>query len=116
LATFSSYPFTSSYSTVFVENVYSLTTYDVNSAKTRITLNGKGTVISTPNGISCGLKCVLSQTAGEPLTLTATAKIGFVFSGWRGDCQGFKRVITLNTLKGNHNCTAVFNSTAAIPQ
>ena len=116
LTTFNQFPFTDSSAVVFVDKTYPSALYDVNTAKTRITLSGAGNVVSTPSGITCGLKCVLSQTAGEPLKLTATAKPGSVFSGWRGDCQGSNRTITLDTLKGNHNCTAVFTPAATVAQ
>ncbi|MDP2903160.1 MAG: peptidylprolyl isomerase [Methylovulum sp.] len=115
LATYSELPFTGSSGLVFIENAYSSNAFDTTVSKTRIILSGSGNVTSVPSGILCGISCYLSQPAAGTLKLTATPATGYLFTGWRGDCQGFNRVITVDTLKGNHNCTAVFSkSTSAI--
>jgi peptidyl-prolyl cis-trans isomerase A (cyclophilin A) len=116
-ATYNQFPFTgATTSVVFIETAYASATFPANVSKTRIMLSGSGTVTSTPNGISCGPTCLLSQTAGAALTLTATPKAGSVFSGWRGDCQGLNPNLTINTLKGNHNCTAMFSAVSTAAQ
>ncbi|MDO9105646.1 MAG: peptidylprolyl isomerase [Methylovulum sp.] len=116
LAAYNELPFTSSAGLVFIENVYSSNLFDRTVSKTRITRSGSGTVTSVPAGINCGVSCYLSQPAAGTIKLTATPATGYLFAGWRGDCQGVNRVISLDTLKGNHNCTAVFNKSSATPQ
>ena len=116
LATYNDLPFTGSSGLVFIENVYSSFTFDTTTSKTRITRIGSGNVTSVPSGINCGSRCYLSQPAAGTIKLTATPATGYLFSGWRGDCQGFNRIITVDTLKGNHNCTAVFNKSLSATQ
>lgn len=51
---------------------------------------GEGTVTSTPAGIDCGATCFATFGGGK-VTLGATAKPGYVFSGWSGPgiaCHG----------------------------
>lgn len=114
MASFSDVPYTGSSSVVFVENVYSSYSFDTKVSKTRITRIGSGAVTSVPAGIACGSVCSFTQPVAGTIQLTATPAAGHSFTGWRGDCQGFNRLITVDTLKGNHNCTAMFtkNSTA----
>jgi PKD domain/Divergent InlB B-repeat domain len=50
--------------------------------------SGSGTVTSSPAGISCGSACHEIVDAGTPVTLTATADMSSVFTGWSGDCSG----------------------------
>src|SRR5262249_41606516 len=50
---------------------------------------GSGTVISTPDGISCGSSCSGTFPSGTSVTLTATPSSGFTFTGWSGEsCVG----------------------------
>jgi hypothetical protein len=49
---------------------------------------GNGTVTSTPSGISCGLTCSASFTAGQQVSLTAAPAAGWSFAGWSGACSG----------------------------
>ena len=97
-------------SLVYIDNAYSTNTVSLDKtlSKTRITLNGAGTVTSLPSGINCGSSCVLSKTATGTIKLTATPAVGYAFAGWRGDCTGYSAVINLDASKGNHNCTASF--------
>ena len=48
--------------------------------------NGKGTVRSSPAGINCGASCTTTFTAGQRVTLTATAVSPSRFAGWSGAC------------------------------
>ncbi|MDD5275740.1 MAG: peptidylprolyl isomerase [Methylovulum sp.] len=116
MASFSDLPYTGSSSVVFVENVYTTYTFDTTVAKTRITRIGSGTVTSEPAGINCGTRCYLAKPAGGTIKLTATPAAGYLFTGWRGDCQGGNRFLTVDTLKGNHNCTAVFTKNSSAIQ
>jgi hypothetical protein len=51
--------------------------------------NGSGTVTSHPTGIACGVTCAFSFNYNTVITLTATADIGSVFTGWSGEgCAG----------------------------
>ena len=101
-------PFTANANLVFIEKTYLASAYNTSLSITRITLQGSGKVESVPTGLTCGTKCTLVQTKGAALQLTATPGAGYLFSGWRGDCQGLRAQIILDTNKGNHNCTATF--------
>jgi len=53
---------------------------------------GRGRVISSPTGISCGDACASQSTSfldGSQVTLTAIARPGDTFDGWTGDCTAF---------------------------
>lgn len=50
--------------------------------------SGKGTVTSSPTGISCGNTCTESFDSRTSVTLTPTASTGSTFAGWSGDCTG----------------------------
>lgn len=108
LASISSVPFSPAAQVVSIDAVYANTFWNKNVARTRITVRGQGTVTSDPAGISCGADCIVSQTPGAALKLTAIPAAKNAFTGWQGDCQGPRRIINLDTTKGNHNCTAVF--------
>jgi List-Bact-rpt repeat protein len=64
-----------------------------------------GTVISSPEGINCGLNCQARYSYGTFVTLTATPGGGSYFSGWSSDCYGGTATMT-----DNHICTATFES------
>ena len=49
---------------------------------------GKGTVTSSPTGISCGTTCTKAFKAATGVTLTAKPSAGSVFKGWAGACSG----------------------------
>ena len=62
------------------------------STKYQLIVNkpGKGTgkVTSSPPGIDCGSDCYEFYTAGQTVTLTATAGSDSDFEGWEGACSG----------------------------
>ncbi len=47
---------------------------------------GAGTVISVPEGIDCGEKCVLGFERGTEIRLTAVLQEGSTFEGWSDNC------------------------------
>jgi PKD repeat protein/sugar lactone lactonase YvrE len=51
-----------------------------------VSLNGDGSVSSTPAGIACGGVC--SASFNMPITLTAAPVTGSNFVGWSGACSG----------------------------
>lgn len=108
LTTYDELPFTDDAQLVWIDAVYANSRWNKKQSKTRIRIDGKGTVISDPRGINCGTDCFMSKTVGGLIKLTAKAAKGYAFSGWRGDCQGMRRILKLDTNKGNHNCTARF--------
>lgn len=70
--------------------------------------NGEGTVTSAPSGISCGSTCSGSFNTNSPITLTAAASAGSVFTGWTGACSGTSTCTV--TLSANASVTATFST------
>ncbi len=75
---------------------------------------GKGSVVSTPAGISCGQTCSAIFDPGTPVTLTATAATNSSFVGWAGACDGSNPICTV-TLSANQQVTATFNVNQSEP-
>ena len=91
-------------------NVYNLVTNWASAGGGKATLsvsvNGSGTVASTPSGISCGSTCSASFTGGSQVTLAATPASGGTFTGWGGACSGTGScVVTMNAAE---SVTATF--------
>ena len=53
-----------------------------------VSVNGNGTVTSSPGGIDCPGDCTEAFTGGQSVTLTATPDAGATFLNWSGDCTG----------------------------
>lgn len=53
-----------------------------------VTVEGEGTVTSSPEGISCGADCAESYTPETVVTLTAEPEPMHAFAGWSGACSG----------------------------
>jgi uncharacterized repeat protein (TIGR02543 family) len=89
--------------TVNVNSVESVTANFVKQWNLTVTKGGigTGTVTSNPSGISCGLTCTAPFDQGEPVTLTAIADSGSVFTGWSGsNCSGTGTcVVTMDAAK-----------------
>ena len=75
-----------------VTNTYPLT----------VTVNGSGSVSSSPFGISCPGTCSTTVNAGSSVTLYASAGSGYLFSGWGGACNG------------SAGCTVTVNSATSV--
>jgi uncharacterized repeat protein (TIGR02543 family) len=75
--------------------------------------SGTGTVISSPEGISCGENCSKAYNEGTAVTLTVLHS-GAIFAGWGGDCSesGTSPTCTL-TMDGDKTVTA--RRTLSIP-
>ncbi len=69
---------------------------------------GSGTVTSSPSGIDCGATCSHKYAPGTPVTLTAAAAAGSVFSGWSGGgCSGTGDCFV--TVNSSSSVTATFD-------
>ena len=64
-----------------VNAVFMLKRFTLTVTKTGI---GKGTVTSSPVGINCGTACASDYVINTTVTLTPTAALGSVFTGWTG--------------------------------
>jgi hypothetical protein len=89
--------------------------------KLTVTVNGEGTVFSTPAGVNSGIYCGSGVTnpicsdwfdIRNGVTLTAVPSSSSVeFLGWSGDCQGTDETITVFTPTAtpeSKSCTASF--------
>jgi len=63
-----------------------------------ITRLGSGSVVSTNEGIDCGIDCAERYLEGTFVTLQALPDFGYLFDGWTGACSGVG------------NCTIEMNS------
>jgi hypothetical protein len=70
-----------------------------------VTRNGRGTVTSTPAGISCPKRCSATFTAAT-IGLRAKPAKGYRFAGWSGDCRG-KATCVLSG-DADHSVAALF--------
>ncbi|HET9048567.1 MAG TPA: S8 family serine peptidase [Chiayiivirga sp.] len=71
--------------------------------------DGEGWVVSTPAGITCGDDCSAAFNKGSTVTLKASPKPGYEFSGWYGACTGTHSTCTLNSLAEAKVTFASFN-------
>ena len=76
-----------------------------------ITLNGSGSVTSTPGGVTCdATSCKGTFPKGTAVTLVPTPKVGSSFSGWTGACTGTTSCAPV--MNADVNLTAEFLSLA----
>ena len=87
---------------------------DLPTLAVTMTGTGKGSVSSSPSGISCGQTCSASFDPGTAVTLTATAAEGSTFVGWAGGCTGTTANCTV-TLNASAQVTATFDDVQAPP-
>ena len=91
--------------------------WEVVPSQVNLTINGSGTVVSNPTGLSCTASCAVAFD-GVPVTLTANANAGSVFAGWSNvtsdpndSCTGTGSCL-LQTADSYQSVTATFNSNA----
>jgi len=72
----------------------------------QVSVRGKGSVTSSPRGISCSRSCSASFAGDSTVRLTAKAARGFRFVRWSGGCSG--RGACAVALSGDKNVTATF--------
>lgn len=73
------------------------------------TAASKGTITSSPAGVSCGSTCAASFAKDTPVTLTAKTTGKSVFTGWTG-CDTTSGASCTVTMSGNKTITATFNT------
>jgi uncharacterized repeat protein (TIGR01451 family) len=73
----------------------------------KVTVQGKGTVTSSPSGINCKPDCTEPYTNGTVVQLTATPTTGNQFDHWEGGCTGTTSSCAV-TMTSNLTVKAVF--------
>lgn len=53
-----------------------------------VSRTGKGTIVSSPAGITCGDTCGVLLPIGTRMTVSALPDPGWIFAGWSGSCRG----------------------------
>jgi hypothetical protein len=71
-----------------------------------VTVQGRGTVKSSPVGVSCPGDCWENYTNGTNVALTATPGRRYRFNGWAGACTGTGACVVSMTT--NRSVTATF--------
>ena len=76
---------------------------------------GRGTITSSPAGLSCPAACSLEYQGGTSVMLTATPKRGSKLAAWSGACTG--KAATCTIAGGDRSATAVFapNPSCLVP-
>jgi len=72
-----------------------------------VSVQGGGSVVSSPAAINCGSSCLASFTSGTSVILQALPATGYSFAGWSGDADCSDGSVTMNT---NKTCMATFQS------
>lgn len=73
-----------------------------------VTVQGDGTVTSSPGGVSCPADCAESYKRQRYVTLTASAGPDGRFLGWEGACAGTRPTCKVR-LRRSSNVTALFD-------
>jgi len=81
------------------------------AADLRVMMTGLGSGTVSGMGISCGSDC--DETSSTPITLTAAASAGSIFSRWEGDCSGTAATCTV-LMTANRSVRALFDLSPAI--
>jgi Divergent InlB B-repeat domain len=74
-----------------------------------VVVMGAGVVRSTPAGIACGAVCSGSFATGGAVTLRATARKGWRFTGWGGACAGRAATCPVRARSGRAVVRATFS-------
>ena len=74
-----------------------------------VTVNGAGTVTSSPVGIDCPGDCSQSYDDGTDVTLTADPETGSTFANWGGACSGTSTQCVVDMTQAR-SVTATFNT------
>ena len=82
--------------------------------KLTVSVSGKGTVKSSPRGISCPKACTKAFAKGKTVKLTAKPATGSAFARWKGACASKKPVCVVR-LTAAKRVDAVFTLTATPP-
>ncbi len=61
-----------------------------------IIYDGRGAIVSSPEGISCGTDCVEGFVENTTITLTATPESGWAFVSWGDACAGTTPTCTVD--------------------
>jgi hypothetical protein len=81
--------------TVTMDSARSVSAYFGAVDAARVVVRGKGTVSSS--SAVCTERCSWPSVDGQSMLVTATARKGWRFAGWRGACQGPERTCALVT-------------------
>ncbi|MEO1035969.1 MAG: hypothetical protein AAFX44_10455 [Pseudomonadota bacterium] len=74
-----------------------------------VTVNGMGSVTSSPTGIDCPTTCTAGFDVASSVQLTARPDAGWELSAWSGDCDA-QGVVAISDIPGL-SCTATFVAT-----
>jgi WD40 repeat protein len=85
----------------------------VNQPTLTTSVEGEGTVRSSPEGIDCGTRCGAVFEAGTRITLIAQPAASWFFVGWMGNCAGAEPRTVLE-LSADASCTARFSLVPAV--
>jgi hypothetical protein len=94
-----------------VTATFTLNTFNLTVSKAG---TGSGSVSSSPAGITCGADCTETYNHGTSVTLTASAPVGTLFSGWGGACSGAAATCTVSMTQAQ-NVTATFVTVRVVP-
>ena len=75
------------WSDIYSQRVYAIGTINLFPTLS-VSVNGNGSVVSSPAGINCPGDCSEAFAYGTLVTLTATPMSGWIFTGWEGACTG----------------------------
>ena len=92
--------------TVALASDQTVTATFVKQKKLSVTLHGRGTVTSTPAGLTCTTACTAAVAPSTVVTLLAVADPGWRFVGWSAPCTG--RGACAVTMSADQAVTAEF--------
>ncbi len=99
---------------IFIVTGIALLTHTVNASDREpvvVTVQGNGTVTSSPSGLACPSDCFENYREKISVTLTAQPGSGSHFLGWSGACSGKETTCVIKILK-RRGITATFSPSA----